>query len=175
LDNWIGDINVAENNNTIIRPVEPGDAKDLRENCFSANTIEQVEARIAANRKAIEQGTEMHLVAEVAEGDGGVVGVGGLVRRDFALHAHRGELVDLVVHPHYRRQGIARRIVEGIKERAAAMGVEILEVGCRGGTPAEEVYRHLGFVEWGRLPRGLVEPWGEHKVYDEVQFYMPVE
>ena len=55
-----------------------------------------------------------------------------------------------------------------------SMGIEILEVGCRGGTPAEEVYRRLGFIECGRLPGGIVEPWGERRAYDEVSFYMPV-
>ena len=155
----------------IIRPVEQDDTHDLRENCFSANTLEQVQGRIAENQKAMAEGTEVHLVAEV---DGVVVGTGGLVRRSFVMHAHRAELVSLVVHPHYQRRGIARRIVERIKEHAASMGVEILEVGCRGGTPAEKVYPRLGFVEWGRLPGGIVEPWGERKMYDEVQFYMPI-
>jgi hypothetical protein len=55
------------------------------------------------------------------------------------------------------------------------MGLEILEVGCRGGTPAEAVYPRLGFVECGRLPRGIVEPWGACQAYDEVSFYMPIQ
>jgi hypothetical protein len=37
------------------------------------------------------------------------------------------------------------------------------------------VYRRLGFVEWGRLPRGIVEPREEPKVYDQVHFYMPIK
>jgi hypothetical protein len=39
----------------------------------------------------------------------------------------------------------------------------------------EEVYRRLSFIEWGRLARGLVEPWGERRVYDSVHFYMPLQ
>jgi GNAT superfamily N-acetyltransferase len=158
--------------NIIVRPVQPGDAEQLRENVFSANTLQEVEERIAGSIEAAEKKTQVLLVAEV---DGVVVGTGTFVRNTHSLYAHRAEVGSLVVHPHYQRRGIARRIVEQIKDRAASMGLEVLEVSCRGGTPAEEVYRHLGFVEWGRLPRGIVEPWGEREVYDEVQFYMPIK
>jgi ribosomal protein S18 acetylase RimI-like enzyme len=155
----------------IIRPVRPEDARDLRENCFSANTLAEVEERIAQSLQAVEEGTQVLFVAEV----GGVVaGTGAFVRNTHPLYAHRAEVTGLVVHPDYQRRGIARRIVEQIAETAASMGLEMLEIGVRGGTPAEEVYRRLGFVEWGHLPRGILEPWGEHKVYDLVHFYMPL-
>ena len=156
----------------IIRPVRPEDAEDLRENCFSANTLAEVQERVAESIQAAEEGTKVLLVAEV---EGTVVGTGAFVRNTHPLYAHRAEVGSLVIHPDYQRRGIARRIVERIAETAALMGLEILEISVRGGTPAEEVYRRLGFIEWGRLPRGLVEPWGEHKVYDSVHFYMPIQ
>jgi GNAT superfamily N-acetyltransferase len=159
-------------NNIIVRPVQLQDAEQLRENCFSANTLQEVEERIADSIKAAEAETQVLLVAEV---DGVVVGTGTFVRNTHPLYAHRAKVGGLVVHPHYQRRGIARRLVEQIKAHAASMGLEILEVGCRGGTPAEEVYRRLGFVEWGRLPRGIVEPWGERKAYDKVSFYMLIK
>jgi GNAT superfamily N-acetyltransferase len=158
--------------NIIIRPVRPEDAEQLRENVFSANTLQEVKERIADSIMAAEKETQVLLVAEV---DGVVVGTGTFVRQTHPFYAHRAEVGGLVVHPHYQRRGIARRIVEQIKEHAASMGLEILEVSCRGGTPAEEVYRRLGFVEWGRLPRGIVEPRDEPKVYDQVHFYMPIK
>jgi GNAT superfamily N-acetyltransferase len=156
----------------LVRPVQPEDAEPLRANCYSANTLAQVKERIAQNVQAYEQGTEVHLVAEV---DGIVVGTGGLVRKTHPLHAHRGELVSLVVHPDHQRQGIARRIVAELCRYAAPFGITLLEVGCRGGTPAETVYARLGFVECGRLPGGIVEPWGEQRAYDEVSFCMPLD
>ena len=48
----------------------------------------------------------------------------------------------------------------------------MLEISCRGGTPAEGAYRGLGFVEWGRLPGGLVEEDGT--AFDEVHSYLPL-
>ena len=87
---------------------------------------------------------------------------------------HRGKVGSLVVHPAYQRRGIARHIVAEMHVYAALMGLEFLEVGCRGGTPAEQVYPRLGFIEYGRFPRGLIEPWGDCLVFDEISFYMPV-
>jgi len=58
---------------------------------------------------------------------------------------------------------------------ATDMGIEFLEIGCRGGMPAEQVYPRLGFIDCGRFPRGLIEPWGGRLEFDEVSFYMPVE
>jgi predicted N-acetyltransferase YhbS len=161
-----------ENNVIIVRPVEPRDAVQLRENCFSANTLAEVEAAIVERVRGFERGTLIHLVAEV---DGVVVGTGMLTRNEHPFKAHRGTVGSLVVHPDYQRRGIARRIVQAMHGYAVSMGLEFLEIGCRGGTPAEQVYSRLGFVECGRFPRGLIEPWGERLVFDEVSFYMPVE
>jgi GNAT superfamily N-acetyltransferase len=153
----------------LIRPVQPGDAAQLRDNIYSANTLAQVEDRIAAARRATRAGDEVHLVAVV---DGVVAGTGGLIRNERPLYGHRAELVDIVVHPEYQRRGIARQVVDALCARAAEIGIVVLETSCRGGTPAEAVYPRLGFREWGRLPCGIVEPWDGGQTYDEVCFYM---
>jgi GNAT superfamily N-acetyltransferase len=160
-----------ETRTIIVRPVEPKDAVQLRENCFSANTLAEVEAGIAERIQGFEQGTVLHLVAEV---EGVVVGTGILTRNEHPLKAHRGTVGSLVVHPDHQRQGIARRIVDTMRGYAEEMGIAFLEIGCRGGTPAEQVYPRLGFVECGRFPGGLIEPWGERLAFDEVSFYMTV-
>jgi len=154
-----------------VRPVRLSDAPDLRENCFSMNTLEQVQSRIEANIQQAEERTGLQLVAEVG---GIVVGTGGMKRLSHPLEAHRAVLVDLVVHIDYRRQGIARGLVEECCVHATSLGVEILETSCRAGAPAEKVYPRLGFMEWGRLPRGIIEPWGERTAYDLVCFYRSV-
>ena len=79
------------------------------------------------------------------------MGTGGVGRKEHPLCGHRAELYDIVVHPDYQRRGIARRIVAALRDHAISMGITILEVSCRGGTDAEQVYPRLGFVEWGRL------------------------
>ena len=156
----------------IVRPVEARDAVQLRENCFSANTLAEVEANVKQRIQGFERGALVHLVAEV---EGIVVGTGMLTRNGHPFRAHRGTVGSLVVHPDYQRWGIGRCIVRAMHGYAADLGIEFLEIDCRGGTPAEQVYARMGFVECGRFPRGLVEPWGERCVFDEVSFYMPVE
>jgi GNAT superfamily N-acetyltransferase len=152
--------------------VRTSDAADLRENCFSMNTLEQVEARLADNIRLYEEGNGIRLVAEV---DGRVVGTVMLTRHTHPLFAHRAQLDDVVVHGDYRRRGIARRLVAESRAHARAMGIEILEVNCRAGTEAEQVYPRLGFVEYGRLPRGIVEPWNEGAAFDQVFYFHAIE
>ena len=154
-----------------IRPVEPEDAAELRANCFSQNTLAQVQERIAENLQAFAKGKQLQLVAEV---DGIVVGTAVLMRKEHPLFAHRAEVVDVVVDTPYQRRGIARRLVDALCDHAASIGLEIIEISCRAPTVTEEIYRRLGFIEYGRLPRGIKEPGGEQRVYDEVFFYRPV-
>ncbi|GEM_PF-1201266 len=154
-----------------IRLVTFDDVLSLRENCFSMNTVEQIQELVEKNLAVFADGKGVQLVATVG---GVVIGTLILTREEHPLEAHRAELTSLVVHPDYQRRGIARRLVEESKTYAKNMGIEILEISCRGGEAAETVYRRLGFIEWGRLPRGLIEPWGEHIVYDVVHFYQPL-
>ena len=155
-----------------IRPVTLNDAVDVRNNCFSMNTLEEVQARLTRTLEMFEEGTGVQLVAEF---EGAVVGTAYLRRDPNPLRAHRAQLDDSVVHGGYWRRGFARQLVEECFRFARSLGIEIVEVSVRGGTPAEHVYRRLGFIECGRLPRGIVEPWGEQQVFDEVFFYQPVE
>lgn len=155
-----------------IRPVEPGDAPALQANCLPLATVAAVREQIAANRRAFARGTGAQFVAEVA---GDIVG-NAVVKRDTQspLYAHRAGLFSLVVSVPYQGQGIARRLVDAARAWAASRGIEILETTCRAATPAEAVYRRLGFIEHGRLPGGIREPWGERRVFDAVYFSMPV-
>jgi len=101
-----------------------------------------------------------------------VVGVVSLVRQAHPLQRHRAEVAGLVVHPDYQGRGIARQLVQACRQHAVGLAITILEISCRGGEPAEKVYPRLGFTRLGCLPGGLVEPWGDRKVYDQVYFYL---
>lgn len=60
------------------------------------------------------------------------------------------ELQAIMVAPRWRRRGLARRLLDGIIERAAGWGSETLLLEVRAGNDAAlALYRRAGFVEDG--------------------------
>ena len=100
----------------VIRVVREEDADDLWANIFSRNTLGEVKARIDANLQAYAGGKSVHLVAEV---DGHVIGNMLIKFVEHPLGAHICELFDDVVNPLFQRMGIARRLLDECKKRAA--------------------------------------------------------
>lgn len=152
----------------VIRPVTLKDAAQLQANCFSAASVEEVREALNNTLAATAGGKELQLVAVM---DDQVIGSATLIRDGHALRSHRAGLFGLVVHPAYQQRGIARRLVDALLTQAQTLGIAILETSCRAGTGAEAVYPKLGFTEYGHLPRGIYQTWGEPTVFDEVYFY----
>ena len=153
----------------IIRPVGPDDVKDLQQSCFPRSTHDEVHRLVESSLRGALDGRYVHLVAE----DGGhVVGTIELSKQS-GRSSHRGELFRFVVAESHRGKGIARRLLETAIDDAKKMDIEMIDAAARADTPAEDAYRKLGFVEFGRLPGGLV--MDPEEVYDLVYFYLPVE
>lgn len=155
--------------NITFRLITPDDAEQLQANCMPRATVEGLRKWIPEDLRAHQAREKVPLVAVV---DGEVRGTATLVRHSPPLKRHVAEIVGVVVDHRYWRRGIARALFDELSARAAGVGVELLATSCRGGTPAETVYRHLGFAEYGRLPRGLKEASG--KVFDEVFLCKPL-
>jgi len=97
-----------------------------------------------------------------------------LARETHRLLSHRAEWGGVVVCRHYQRRGIARALLQETLVRAASWGIELVTVGVRGGTGAEQVYHRLGFREYARLPGGFKEVCdGKVTVFDDVRLYLP--
>lgn len=156
----------------VVRPVRETDDIDLQANCFSRNTLAQVQEQIKENLAATAHGLHFQLVAEVA---GIVVGNAELERETHHLLQHRAEWCGVVVDELYQRRGIARALLQQTLAQAASWGIELLTVGVRGGTAAEQVYHRLGFQEYSCLPGGFKEVHdGELLIFDDVRLYLPV-
>jgi len=88
----------------------------------------------------------------VAERDGRIVGTVQLQPAESENGAHRGEIAKLLVHPEWRRQGIARALMMALEAEARAAGKTLLVLDTREGDPSNDLYRALDYREAGRIP-----------------------
>jgi ribosomal protein S18 acetylase RimI-like enzyme len=95
-------------------------------------------------------GTRCVLVARLANR------IVGTVQIDLATppnQPHRAEVTKMLVHPDSQRRGIARALMVRLEEVARARGRTLLTLDTWTGSHAEALYRSLGYVEVGVIPR----------------------
>jgi len=98
---------------------------------------------------AVAIGTRLLLVATCGER------IAGAVQLDIdtpANQPHRAEIRKLLVHPDFRRLGIARLLRAGIEDHARALGRSLLTLDTRTGDNAEPLYASLGYRTVGVIP-----------------------
>jgi len=86
---------------------------------------------------------------------------------------HRAEIVKLLVHRRSRRAGLGTQLMRRIEEAAYRAGYTLLTLDAKRGTPAESLYRNLGWVLVGTIPRFAFDPDGTP--HDAVIFYKELE
>ena len=91
---------------------------------------------------------------------GCVVGAVQLGLEARANGRHRAELMKLMVLRAQRRRGIGRALMGAALAEADRLGRSLLLLDVRAGDPAEALYRSLGFVPIGRVPRSARSPGG---------------
>lgn len=65
---------------------------------------------------------------------------------------HRAEVAKLMTHPDFRRNGIARTLLEKVEERAIHEGRKLLVLDTREGDPSNLLYRSMDYQQAGRIP-----------------------
>jgi ribosomal protein S18 acetylase RimI-like enzyme len=107
-------------------------------------------AEAAAYWEGVLEPGVLLLVAEAA-GE-----VAGTVQLHLALRPngrHRAEVAKLMVHPRARRAGIGRALMLAAEAEAGRRGRTLLVLDTRAGDVSNRLYRSLGYVEAGRIPR----------------------
>ncbi|MDP2699067.1 GNAT family N-acetyltransferase [Thalassospira sp.] len=98
------------------------------------------------------------LLVLVAERSGLIV---GSVQLDYDTppnQPHRAEVRKLLVHPDFRRQGIARALMADLEIRAGALGRSLLTLDTRTGDLAEPLYISIGYQVVGIIPGFCRDP-----------------
>jgi hypothetical protein len=72
---------------------------------------------------------------------------------------HRAEVSKLLVHPEFRRRGLARALMAAIERRAAGLGRSLLTLDTRTGDTAEPLYASLGYETAGVIPGYCRDPF----------------
>jgi ribosomal protein S18 acetylase RimI-like enzyme len=109
----------------------------------------------------------------VAEQAGRVVGTVQLQPAESDNGTHRGEVAKLLVHPEWRRQGIARALMMALEAKARATGKTLLVLDTREGDPSNDLYRALNYREAGRIPGWAHDATGTPST--TVFWYKPLE
>jgi GNAT superfamily N-acetyltransferase len=120
---------------SFVVPFSPGDAREF----WTARVV----PAIAAGHKRV-------LVARDA------TRIVGTVQIDVPWppnQPHRAEVGKMLVHPEARRRGIARALMLAVEDLARAEGRTLLTLDAVTGSHAEALYRSLGYVVIGVVPR----------------------
>jgi acetyltransferase len=100
---------------------------------------------------AIEKGSRRLWVAREANG-----ALTGTVQLDLETRpngSHRAEVMKLMVHSLRRRRGLGRALMQAAEQDARRLGRTTLVLDTRAGDPSEPLYRSMGWVRAGVIPR----------------------
>jgi ribosomal protein S18 acetylase RimI-like enzyme len=110
-------------------------------------------------RKKVLPGVQVGgLVLFVARQCGRIVGSVQLDHDTPPNQLHRAEVRKLLVHPGFRRQGVAQALMARLEYQAIELGRSLLVLDTRTGDKAEPLYASLGYTTVGVIPGYCRDP-----------------
>ena len=97
----------------------------------------------------------------VAEADGRIGGTVQLHSAESANGRHRVEIAKLLVHPMWRRRGIASKLMTAAENIATCQGKRLIVLDTREGDPSNLLYASVGYSSGGRIPDWASDAAGE--------------
>jgi GNAT superfamily N-acetyltransferase len=86
----------------------------------------------------------------------------------------RGDVAKLLVDGRYHRRGIGAALMREVERAARASGFRLLTLDAKRGAAAEQLYRQMGWVPAGTIPRYALDPDGA-AYHDAVVFYKELD
>jgi GNAT superfamily N-acetyltransferase len=83
---------------------------------------------------------------------------------------HRAEIAKLIVHRRARGAGVGQALMHAIEQAAGDAGFSLLTLDAKRGGAAERLYRRLGWIHAGTIPRFAMDGDGRTP-HDAVIFY----
>ena len=83
---------------------------------------------------------------------------------------HRAEVTKLMVHRRTRGRGLGASLMRVLEAAARETGLRLLTLDAKRGTPAQRLYRRLGWIEAGTIPEYAFDTDGRTP-HDAVIFY----
>ncbi|CAI2933630.1 GNAT family N-acetyltransferase [Aminobacter niigataensis] len=105
----------------------------------------------------VRDGTRIMLVASKDDRIAGTVQLGCDTMPN---QPHRADVNKLMVHPGFRRQGIAQLLMKELEVRARELGRSLMTLDTRTGDNAEPLYTALGYRTVGVIPGFARDPMG---------------
>lgn len=105
---------------------------------------------------ALRQGRRLLLVVRK---DGRIVGTGQLDYDTPPNQPHRAEIRKVMVHPDFRRQGVAKALMVELESAAHRLGRGLITLDTRTGDKAEPLYLALGYQIAGVIPDYCRDPF----------------
>jgi GNAT superfamily N-acetyltransferase len=108
------------------------------------------------------------------ETDGAAAGrltaVAFLDSNDPEIFRHWRMVKRVMVHPDAQGRGYGSVLMREVERRARAVGLQFVLLTCRGGTGVDDFYAKHGYVECGRVRRGIRLSADDYR--DEIQMML---
>jgi ribosomal protein S18 acetylase RimI-like enzyme len=122
----------------LVRPARLDDAEALHCHCYPQASLDDVRDYLIWSLRQVEKGWIVRLVAEVDSQ--------AIANAQLTIWGQKGEIGSLVVGPTFRRQGLARRLLEALIAEGRQRGLATLEISVEEHQPAIlSFYQQLGF------------------------------
>ncbi len=129
-------------------------------------TADDVRPAMEAFTAAVDRGDELLVVVEI---EATLAAFAAIRLAKHPLQAHYGHVVRVQVRPDLHGLGLGRVLMDGIHDRARAVGLEGLTLSVRGGTGTDDFYVRCGYAEVGRIPGAVRLPGGDDR--DSIEMF----